>query len=207
MEAMFLTRLARRVRGGSGRGRSERGQTLVEYALIIAVVSLGAVAALTFLRDEIVGVFQDSGSALSEAGAAGGATPPPPPAPGIPTLGTGSVAIDCPGGGIDCDENEDATATRGGTWTDNGSAITGYYFEWFVRNDSCAGGSSWGTVQDRDPNTGTTTNTSEQHDLPDSDPPGPNNDWNDYSVRVEVHAVNGVGPSTDVATFCADVDG
>jgi Flp pilus assembly pilin Flp len=74
----------------TGRGRSESGQTLVEYALIIAVVSLGAVAALTFLRDEITSVFSDSGSALSEAGAAGGSTPPPPPAaPGSPTITSG----------------------------------------------------------------------------------------------------------------------
>lgn len=45
----------------------DSGQTLVEYALIIAVVSLGAVAALTFLRDEIVDIFRDSGSELRDA--------------------------------------------------------------------------------------------------------------------------------------------
>ncbi len=45
----------------------ESGQTLVEYALIIAVVSLGAVAALTLLRDEIVGVFSDSKVELEDA--------------------------------------------------------------------------------------------------------------------------------------------
>lgn len=87
---MFLTRLARGFRHHD-RTRGELGQTLVEYALIIAVVSLGAVAALTFLRDEITSVFSDSGSALSEAGAAGGTpTPPPPPAaPGTPTITSG----------------------------------------------------------------------------------------------------------------------
>lgn len=87
---MFLTTVARTVRRGRARARGERGQTLVEYALIIAVVSLGAVAALTFLRDEITSVFSDSGSALSEAGAAGGTPPPPPPsAPATPTLSGG----------------------------------------------------------------------------------------------------------------------
>jgi Flp pilus assembly pilin Flp len=35
------------------RAREERGQGLVEYALIIAIVSLGAIAALTFLKGSI----------------------------------------------------------------------------------------------------------------------------------------------------------
>lgn len=93
---MFRTRAARVARATRpsrhkpDRARGELGQTLVEYALIIAVVSLGAVAALTFLRDEITSVFSDSGSALSEAGAAGGTPPPPAPtAPGTPALAGG----------------------------------------------------------------------------------------------------------------------
>jgi Flp pilus assembly pilin Flp len=52
---------------------SERGQGLVEYALIIVVVSLGVIASLTFLRGEIRGLFSKAGSSLAiGAGATGG---------------------------------------------------------------------------------------------------------------------------------------
>ena len=40
----------------------ENGQGLVEYALIIAIVGIGAIAALTFLRGEIRGIFSRAGS-------------------------------------------------------------------------------------------------------------------------------------------------
>ena len=43
----------------------ERGQGLVEYALIIAIVSLGAIAALTFLKDSITGLFSKAGSSVN----------------------------------------------------------------------------------------------------------------------------------------------
>lgn len=39
--------------------RREEGQTLVEYALIIAVVSVLLVGALTLLRTSIAGVFTE----------------------------------------------------------------------------------------------------------------------------------------------------
>ena len=42
----------------------ESAQGLVEYALIIVVVSLGTIAALTFLRGEIRGLFSRAGSSL-----------------------------------------------------------------------------------------------------------------------------------------------
>ena len=42
----------------------ERGQTLVEYALIIAVIALGLILALYFLRGEIREIFSDTGSTL-----------------------------------------------------------------------------------------------------------------------------------------------
>jgi pilus assembly protein Flp/PilA len=45
----------------------EEGQTLVEYALIIALVSVGLIAALTTLRTQIQGVFTAIGNALSSA--------------------------------------------------------------------------------------------------------------------------------------------
>jgi pilus assembly protein Flp/PilA len=43
----------------------EEGQTLVEYALIIALVSVGLVAALTALNGSIAGVFTTIGDALA----------------------------------------------------------------------------------------------------------------------------------------------
>ena len=44
----------------------ESGQTLVEYALIISVVAIGAIAALFFLRGKINGLFSDTGSQLED---------------------------------------------------------------------------------------------------------------------------------------------
>jgi Flp pilus assembly pilin Flp len=44
----------------------EDGQTLVEYALIIAIVSLGAVAALTFLSGKIQKLFSTTGNQLND---------------------------------------------------------------------------------------------------------------------------------------------
>ena len=46
----------------------ETAQGLVEYALIIVVVSLGTIAALTFLRNEIRGLFSRAGSSLRTGG-------------------------------------------------------------------------------------------------------------------------------------------
>ncbi|HEY8491024.1 MAG TPA: Flp family type IVb pilin [Dehalococcoidia bacterium] len=46
----------------------EEGQTLVEYALIIALVSIGLILALTALRDDIAAVFDEIGAALGGAG-------------------------------------------------------------------------------------------------------------------------------------------
>ena len=43
----------------------DRGQGLVEYALIIAVVALGVIVAIVFLRDQISGLFNRAGSELS----------------------------------------------------------------------------------------------------------------------------------------------
>jgi Flp pilus assembly pilin Flp len=42
----------------------DEGQTLVEYALIIALVSIGLVTALTVLRSDIEAVFTRIGSVL-----------------------------------------------------------------------------------------------------------------------------------------------
>ena len=45
----------------------EEGQTLVEYALIIALVSVASIAALGLLSDSIDGVFGEIQSALNGA--------------------------------------------------------------------------------------------------------------------------------------------
>ena len=55
---------------------SEKAQGLVEYALIIAIVSLGAIASLTFFKDNITGLFSKTGSNLASSTSA-------PPAPVI----------------------------------------------------------------------------------------------------------------------------
>jgi Flp pilus assembly pilin Flp len=44
--------------------RREEGQTLVEYALIIAVLSIGLIVALSFLRNKIDTVFSTIANAL-----------------------------------------------------------------------------------------------------------------------------------------------
>jgi Flp pilus assembly pilin Flp len=45
----------------------ESGQTLVEYALIIALVAIAAIAALGFLSGKIQALFSDAGSSLENA--------------------------------------------------------------------------------------------------------------------------------------------
>jgi pilus assembly protein Flp/PilA len=47
--------------------RDEQGQGLVEYALIIALVSVLLVAALTGLKDQIATVFGNIGSSMGGA--------------------------------------------------------------------------------------------------------------------------------------------
>ncbi len=42
----------------------EQGQTLVEYALIIVLISIGTIAAMTFLKESISGLFSEVGSML-----------------------------------------------------------------------------------------------------------------------------------------------
>ena len=44
----------------------EKGQTLVEYGLIIAIIALGAVVALTFLSSKINDLFSKTGNKLNE---------------------------------------------------------------------------------------------------------------------------------------------
>jgi Flp pilus assembly pilin Flp len=55
--------------------REEHGQGLVEYALIISVVAIGAIAGLVFLKDNIKGLFSNAGSSIALG--AGASTGPP----------------------------------------------------------------------------------------------------------------------------------
>jgi Flp pilus assembly pilin Flp len=48
---------------GEARGREE-GQTLVEYALILTMVSIGSIAVLLALSGKINGIFTDISNAL-----------------------------------------------------------------------------------------------------------------------------------------------
>lgn len=45
--------------------RREEGQTFVEYALILALISVALAASLTVLKDKIVAIFDRIGSDLS----------------------------------------------------------------------------------------------------------------------------------------------
>ena len=42
----------------------EEGQTMAEYGVVLAVITLGIIAALGFLRDEIKGAFDSVASKL-----------------------------------------------------------------------------------------------------------------------------------------------
>ncbi len=102
--------------------RGEKGQTLVEYALIIAVVSLGALAALGFLSGRIQNLFSRAGNSIEAvtigAPSGGGTPPPPPPVTSPPVPGALSLTCNDPdigGGGEPCNDFETVTVNPG-TW-------------------------------------------------------------------------------------------
>jgi len=45
--------------------RQEDGQGLVEYALIMAVIAIGVIVAMVFLRDQISNTFSNIGNNLT----------------------------------------------------------------------------------------------------------------------------------------------
>jgi len=45
--------------------RDERGQGLVEYALIIAVIAIAVIVAMIFLRDQLSNIFSNIGNNLT----------------------------------------------------------------------------------------------------------------------------------------------
>jgi pilus assembly protein Flp/PilA len=111
----ILGRLRRPIRLHS----DESGQGLVEYALIIALVSLGAIGALSFVKGSITGLFSEAGSNLGTVavggGAGGGGTTGPTP---------GTVAITQPTAG----DGRSMVATNSG-WTGVGTGNS-YSYVW-----------------------------------------------------------------------------
>jgi Flp pilus assembly pilin Flp len=80
----------KRPRRRSERNDGELGQTLVEYALIVALVALAAIVALGFMSGRISALFSKAGNSVNGvtvAEAVGGGPPPPPP-PSPPADGT-----------------------------------------------------------------------------------------------------------------------
>ena len=45
----------------------EQAQTLTEYVLILGVIAIGVIAALFFLKDDLVGFFSKAGSSVQNA--------------------------------------------------------------------------------------------------------------------------------------------
>ena len=45
----------------------EQAQTLTEYVLILGVIAIGVIAALFFLKDDLVGFFSKTGSSVQNA--------------------------------------------------------------------------------------------------------------------------------------------
>ena len=45
----------------------ERGASMVEYILLVALIALAVIAAVVFLRGQVSGKFNDAGSKLSNA--------------------------------------------------------------------------------------------------------------------------------------------
>ena len=49
--------------------KDERGASMVEYILLVALIALAVIAAVVFLKDQVNGKFNDAGSKLSSSGA------------------------------------------------------------------------------------------------------------------------------------------
>jgi Flp pilus assembly pilin Flp len=176
------------MRRGSQRTENESGQTLVEYALIIAIVALGAIIALGFLSGKINTLFSKAGNsvnnvAVADGGSSGGGTPTGPPTPGL-------VSFTCSGA---CDDEESIQATTSG-WS-SGPPILGYLFTW-EQNDlsDCSATTGW-NLDDTDG--GATNPATTQQEQPSEISTLSTDAW-----RVRVTAYNSSGASTSQATAC-----
>jgi Flp pilus assembly pilin Flp len=61
---LFIMRTWLRARFGS----DERGASMVEYILLVALIALAVIAAVVFLRSQVQSKFSDAGSQLSNSG-------------------------------------------------------------------------------------------------------------------------------------------
>ena len=48
--------------------KDEKGASMVEYILLVALIALAVIAAVVFLKDQVNGKFNDAGSKLSSSG-------------------------------------------------------------------------------------------------------------------------------------------
>jgi pilus assembly protein Flp/PilA len=48
--------------------KDERGASMVEYILLVALIALAVIAAVVFLRGQVSGKFNDAGSKISTNG-------------------------------------------------------------------------------------------------------------------------------------------
>ena len=166
--------------------RDERGQGLVEYALIIALVSLASIAALGFLSGKINTLFSKAGNSLNGVSIAAGGSGGGGPLPGAPLPGSVSLS---PSGPLVLNVN--FTATNSG-WNDNGSPITTFNYTWRRTADGVNCGGAYGAPI----NTDTSTSPDATDDLPLL---SANQDRN-RCYRVEVTATNGNGTSAAVVS-------
>jgi pilus assembly protein Flp/PilA len=106
----------------------EQGQGLVEYALILALVSLAAILALTFLSGKINDLFSKTGNSLNTVQvASGGSGGPsgPPPVDTAPTVSSFSVN------------------TGGNNRVGDGDTITVVFSEALSLDSFCSGAGVW----------------------------------------------------------------
>lgn len=64
----FLNDIATKIAVRFQNAKEEAGQTLVEYGLIVALISIVAIAALTLVGTEVEGVFDSVGNTLGSTG-------------------------------------------------------------------------------------------------------------------------------------------
>ena len=92
----------------TGRLRQESGQAVVEYAVLLAIASLGIVFALLILRDSIGTTVQGTSTQIDAASAAA-------PPLGASAGGGSGTGVSAPGGGTADEENG-----GGGGWHGHG---------------------------------------------------------------------------------------
>jgi Flp pilus assembly pilin Flp len=157
------------MRRGPRRLEGESGQTLVEYALIIAVVSLGAIVALGFLSGKVNELFSKAGNSLNTVSTAapgsdpgGGGPGPGPSLPTVPTMVSAGVWFS-PGGDVSGGPNnyqgmDGVYSDSGGpvgapcSFTVAGASWTGVWInrdtgpgnnDWEINGDGSGGGYDW----------------------------------------------------------------